>query len=101
MKCVSGYSLVNNLCLQSLILGCEFEENDVCGKCAAPFHKVKDHCEIKDCASYNEYGCVACECGFYLTNEGKCKELASGCIRYQRGVCSDCQPHFTLKNSKC
>lgn len=36
-----------------------------------------------------------------MKKDGSCEKLAPGCIRYQRGVCTDCQPHFIMDAGKC
>lgn len=56
---------------------------------------------MSNCQSHNEFGCVACECGFYLTPDRKCNQIAQGCIRYNRGICTDCMANFQLKGGVC
>lgn len=65
---------MNNMCLKNMILGCEIEKDGDCNKCYEPtFRLVERHCEVDDCLAVNEYGCITCECGFYLTDAGTCK----------------------------
>jgi hypothetical protein len=75
--------------------------NHKCHKCLEPFKKKEDHCEIANCLTYNDFGCTACDCGYYLTPQNICSEVQPGCIRYQRGICSDCQAHFKLRGGSC
>lgn len=83
------------------ILGCKHEVEHVCKECIRPFSLSNGNCEIPNCKGYNEYRCVTCNCGYYLTPEGLCKPMELGCIRYQRAQCTDCLPSFRLKGSKC
>jgi len=52
-------------------------------------------------ATYNDFGCVACECAFYITPNNVCKSMREGCIRYLRGKCIDCLPSWRLKGNDC
>lgn len=88
-------------CLKNKILGCKTEANGVCSQCYDPFIAKSVRCEIPNCQNYNEYGCTVCQCGYYLTAERTCSQIGQGCIRYNRGVCTDCMPEFTLKNGVC
>lgn len=100
--CKNDYSLVLGHCRHNFLLGCRLEEADhTCKDCFAPFKKNGNHCDIPHCKSYNDFGCVGCECGYYLTGEKDCKEVSSGCVRYQRGICSNCLPHYKLKGGSC
>lgn len=49
----------------------------------------------------NDYGCVGCKCGFYLTEDKECKKIENGCLRLVRGNCMNCLPHYDLKDGKC
>lgn len=60
-----------------------------------------NHCDIAHCKSYNDFGCVGCECGYYLSADKTCKEVTSGCIQYSRGMCANCLPHYKLKGGFC
>ena len=66
-----------------------------------PFTLNNGNCLIEHCKSYNDYKCVTCNCGYYLSNAGICKKIETGCVRYQRGECTDCLPNFRLKGSQC
>lgn len=83
------------------ILGCKNELDHVCKECYKPFTLLDGHCEINHCKTYNDYKCVACNCGYFLTQNGICKPMDTGCVRYQRGQCTDCLPNFRLKGSVC
>lgn len=90
------------MCVENGVLGCKVEESHVCKECYSPFKlNPQGICEIDSCKKYNEYGCTACNCGFFLTQEGVCKPMETGCIRYQRGSCSDCMPNFRLQGLTC
>ena len=91
------------MCLKNTILGCQIEnEAGGCKKCYEPIFRLVDkHCEVDNCRSVNEYGCIACECGFYLTEGGICNEMMPGCLRYQRGVCTDCQKNWISQRGVC
>lgn len=99
--CTNGHSLYNNICVSNSILGCKNEIDHVCKECYKPFFVSNGNCEISHCKTYNDYKCVACECGFFLTSDGICKSMETGCVRYQRGQCTDCLPNFRLKGSQC
>ena len=99
--CGSGFSLYNNICVSNSILGCKNELDHVCKECYKPFKLNNGNCEINHCKTYNDYQCVACQCGFFLTSRGVCKRIETGCVRYQRGQCTDCLPIFRLKGSQC
>jgi len=99
--CAYGHSLINNFCVENSILGCRREVDHVCKECHKPFFISNGNCEISNCKTYNEYKCVTCNCGYYLTFEGVCKAMDLGCIRYQRGQCTDCLPSYKLKGNKC
>lgn len=99
--CAYGFSLINNFCVENSVLGCRNEISHICKECYRPFQLANGNCEITNCKTYNEYRCVACNCGYYLTPEGVCKIMEQGCVRYQRGQCTDCLPNFKLKGSSC
>lgn len=99
--CDQGFSLYNNICVQNSILGCKNEVDHVCKECYRPFNLNNGHCDIQHCKSYNDYKCVACQCGYFLTDKGVCKTMDTGCVRYQRGQCTDCLPNFRLKGNQC
>lgn len=99
--CAQGYSLFNNICVMNSILGCKNEIDHVCKACYSPFKLENEDCKIQNCKTYNDYKCVACECGYFLTEQGVCKRAKTGCVRYQRGQCTDCLPNFRLKGSDC
>lgn len=100
-ECKPNFSLINNACVKNKILGCQNEINHKCLKCHEPFEKKQEHCEIKNCVSYNDFGCTACDCGYFLNFRNVCEEIHAGCIRYQRGVCNDCHTNFKLKGTSC
>jgi hypothetical protein len=85
----------------NLILGCKSEVDHVCKECYKPFRLNAGDCEIPYCKTYNDYKCVACDCGFFLESHGLCKPMVTGCVRYQRGQCVDCLPNFRLKGAEC
>ena len=101
--CKVNYSLIFGDCKHNILLGCKEEKEDhTCKQCYEPFQLFGSHCDIGDCQTLNDYGCVACECGFYLTEERKCQKIERGCMRHQRGRCVNCFPHFELKkNGTC
>jgi hypothetical protein len=99
--CRNGFSLINNICVENSVLGCRNEVAHVCRECYKPFQLANGNCEIPNCKTYNEYRCVTCHCGYYLNFEGVCKAMEQGCVRYQRGQCTDCLPNFKLKGSVC
>jgi hypothetical protein len=99
--CSFGFSLINNLCVENSVLGCRNEVSHVCKECYRPFLLANGNCEITNCKTYNEYRCATCNCGYYLTRDGVCKNVELGCVRYQRGQCTDCLPNFKLKGSSC
>jgi hypothetical protein len=101
MNCKAGFSLFNNNCVENSIVGCKKEVDHVCQDCHPLFTLSNGHCIIGHCKAYNDYSCVACDCGFYLTPQGACKKMEAGCVRYQRGQCTDCLPNFRLKGSQC
>ena len=99
-QCNVNYSLIFGSCKHNILLGCKaVKEDHTCKECYEPFESVGNHCDIEDCQTLNDYGCVACECGSYLTEERKCKNVERGCMRYQRGKCVNCFPHFELKKN--
>lgn len=100
-ECSYGYSLISNLCVQNSVLGCKNEVSHICQECYKPFTLANGNCDITNCKTYNEYKCVACHCGYFLTFDGTCKANEVGCVRYQRSQCTDCLPGFLLKGSKC
>ena len=91
-----------NECKHNLLLGCEKEtQNHSCRKCYEPFELKNGVCDIQNCKTLNDWGCVHCECGFYLGSDGKCAQVSDGCLRYNRGHCVDCLEHYTLKGGEC
>ena len=100
-KCLPNFSLVTNTCLRNKILGCKHEENYSCTSCFTPFKNEEGRCTINKCKDYNDFGCESCDCGFYLTRTGECKKIDEGCIRYQKGICTDCYPPYTLQGIGC
>jgi hypothetical protein len=101
VNCKKGFSLYNNNCVENSIVGCKKEVDHVCQECFPLFTLNNGHCIISQCKSYNDYSCVTCECGYYLTSQGNCKKMDTGCVRYQRGQCTDCLPNFKLKGNEC
>lgn len=72
--CKNDYSLVLGHCRHNFLLGCRLEEADhTCKDCFSPFTMNGNHCYIPKCKTYNDYGCVGCECGYYLTADRSCK----------------------------
>lgn len=101
-KCTIEYSLIFNECKHNLLLGCKVEQSDhTCSECYKPFVLQNYQCVIKECKSYNDYGCVSCECGYYLSETRSCLKMQEGCLKYYRGVCSECLPHYKLKGGSC
>ena len=50
-----------NECKHNLLLGCKVENSDrSCKECWKPFYLNDKHCDIKNCMSLNDYGCVSC-----------------------------------------
>lgn len=72
-ECNYGFSLLNNLCVRNSVLGCKKEVSHICRECYKPFVLSNGNCDITNCKTYNEYKCVACNCGYFLTSEGVCK----------------------------
>ena len=101
VDCTKNHSLVNNACLLNTILGCKKEVDHTCKECYEPFSLKDGHCEINECKSYNDFGCTACHCGYFITDSRTCSEMSPGCLRYQRGTCTDCLPNFKLKGNIC
>ena len=99
--CFHGFSLYNNICVMNSILGCKAEVDHVCKECYKPYKLEDGDCKIQNCKTYNDYKCVARECGYFLTPQGVCKRMQTGCVRYQRGQCTDCLPNFRLKGNDC
>jgi hypothetical protein len=56
---------------------------------------------VPNCNNHNDFGCTGCECGYYLTADNRCASVDQGCIRYQRGICTDCMAQFKLKGGVC
>ena len=100
-ECENNYSLVSNNCLKNKILGCKKEQFNSCTECYQPFELSSGHCSIDNCKSYSDFGCVACECGYYITKDRICLKIEEGCIRHQKGVCTDCYPPFQLQGASC
>lgn len=89
-------------CRHNYLLGCKEETTShTCKECYPPFEINGQHCDVPNCRTLNDFGCVACECGFYLTSTRLCKPIAPGCLRYERGVCKDCLRHYKLKGGVC
>lgn len=76
-------------------------DDHTCQECFEPFQLKNGQCDISDCQTLNDYGCVTCECGFYLTKDRTCAEIDQGCIRYERGHCVNCLSHYKLKGGAC
>lgn len=51
---------MNNACLPNTILGCKDQVDGICKDCYDPFFEKDNHCEVPNCQSHNEFGCVAC-----------------------------------------
>lgn len=94
--------MIYGKCRHNLLLGCKVELNDHrCKECFAPFELSEYNCGIRNCKRYNDYGCYACECGFYITENRACKKYEDGCMKYDRGICTECMPHFKLRGGMC
>ncbi|CAM6005797.1 unnamed protein product [Sphagnum balticum] len=101
-QCDPDYSLVLNECKHNYLLGCKNEQPDhTCQECYHPFELQNYHCLIPNCKALNDFGCVSCECGFYLTQIRGCQKLPDGCLKSSRGVCVECLPHYKLKGGSC
>ena len=100
--CLEEYSLLFGECRHNLLLGCRTELGDHrCADCFAPFELDSYSCRIKNCKSYNDYGCYSCECGYYVTEGYTCRKMEEGCLKYYRGSCSQCLPHYRLHGGSC
>ena len=101
-ECEQDYSLILSQCRRNSLLGCKYETSShTCQECYPPFTLNGQHCDIDQCRILNDYGCVSCECGFYLTPDRDCKPISPGCLRYEKGICRDCLPHYKLKGGVC
>ena len=101
-KCDNEYSLIFGECRHNILLGCKVEQADhTCLECFKPFQLDNYQCVIPACKSYNDYGCYACECGFFITNTHSCQKMLDGCIKTYRGTCVECLPHYKLKGGAC
>ena len=100
--CNEEYSLMFGECRHNLLLGCKVELSDHrCSECYAPFELDSYSCGIRNCKRYNDYGCYSCECGYYITQTHSCKKYEDGCSKYNRGICTECMPHFKLRGGVC
>jgi hypothetical protein len=72
-----------------------------CQECFSPFQLTSYQCSISNCKSLNDFGCVACECGYYLTESRTCQKIPQGCLKNVRGACVECLPHYKLKGGVC
>ena len=101
-KCSNEYSLIFGECKHNSLLGCKVEdENHSCRQCYKPFVLENNHCYIPNCKALNDYGCVSCECGFFITEDRRCQKLPCGCLKVTRGVCVECLPHYKLTGGVC
>lgn len=101
-RCNIEYSLILDQCKHNFLLGCKIEQSDhTCSECHKPFQLENYQCIIKNCKSYNDFGCYACECGFYVNEKRSCQKMQEGCLKYNRGICVECQPHYKLKGGSC
>lgn len=102
MLCNEEYSLMFGECRHNLLLGCKVELSDHrCAECYSPFELDSYSCGIRNCKRYNDYGCYSCECGYYITQTRSCKKYEDGCVKYYRGICTECMPHFKLRGGAC
>ena len=75
-KCNIEYSLIFSECKHNSLLGCKIEQSDhTCSECHKPFTLENRQCFIKDCKTYNDFGCISCECGFYITENRSCAKM--------------------------
>jgi hypothetical protein len=101
-QCLTEYSLIFNECKHNYLLGCKVEQADhTCSECHKPYLLDSYRCTIKQCKSYNDFGCISCECGYYLTEQRNCQKVQQGCLKHYRGVCVNCLPHYKLKGGSC
>lgn len=101
-KCETEFSLIFGECRHNGLLGCRSENSDhTCNECIKPFVLDNFNCVIPNCKRINDYGCYACECGFFITESRTCQRMAVGCLKNYRGVCTECLPHYKLKGGVC
>lgn len=122
---MAGYQNVNSRCISQ---GCSKSgNNDSCIECAQPFTLTNGECKIRNCLVHRNSKCVACQPGFvlsggscivlegavdlvknvcrdcadkfYLSRESKCMPFQDGCLKYNLGICVQCQSPFELSTN--
>jgi hypothetical protein len=96
LVCMSNYYFSQSLqrCMKRAA-GCQYDCNDKCVGCNAPFTFQQGQCVIKGCLSFNEEGCVQCQYPFVLSVNKTC--VIANCIGYDgSGHCSACTNGFAL-----
>lgn len=98
IKCMSSYYYSQKLhkCVKKSP-GCEYDLDDNCCKCNAPFTYEPGRCVIKGCLSVDEKGCYECMYPYSLTKAKTC--VIAHCLSYdQNGHCSSCEAGFALSS---
>lgn len=108
INCAQGYQNVRGRCFKRLPNCKNYAENGICLECKLGFELIRGLCSelislpsIPSCVSANEYGCVVCEAGTYLTKDRTCKSNQVGCLKYFRESCQLCLPEFKLVSGVC
>jgi len=83
-----------------------YNSDGACVGCSAGNKLISGFCypftALDNCKYQNEYGCVQCTDGFYLTLSRNCLKYEAGCLKYWQGSCVTCHPNFYMnQNKKC
>lgn len=98
IKCMDTYYYSNKLnrCVKKSP-GCEYDCNDTCVSCRAPFTYQSGKCLIQGCLRFDDDGCYQCKYPFALTKQKTC--AIAYCTSYnQNGHCASCQQGYALSS---
>ena len=84
-----------------MIVGCKAQSNGQCVECFNPFKLSSGKCTIDNCLTLGDFGCGACQSGYYLKPDGLCYKNDLGCSLYRAGTCYACQYPYILENGQC
>lgn len=107
-NCASGYYKRDNRCFREIPFCRSYSANGYCENCELGYERINGLCTRElafnvdpECNIKNEYGCIGCNKGFFLTPAKECEPIEIGCLRYFHGQCQLCRPGFDLFEGKC
>jgi hypothetical protein len=103
--CGWGLSLLSGLCVPTIADCASYSQQGICTACNPHFQLIGSYCyafpTVPNCNNHNEYGCIECQQGYFLTSKQTCQQYQPGCLDYWQEQCTACLPRFRLTGGVC